>query len=85
MGQPAHRPRNIMAQSTYQTVVLAKRPTKSIVPGETFSIISNPVPSESELKDGQVLVEALYLSLDPAMRGWLNGLKSPPFPPSSTT
>lgn len=29
--------------------------------------------SEKDLKDGQVLVESIYLSLDPAMRGWLNG------------
>lgn len=33
--------------------------------------------SEKDVKEDQVLVEALYLSLDPAMRGWLNGT---PFP-----
>lgn len=32
--------------------------------------------SEKDLKDDQVLVEALYLSLDPAMRGWLNDARS---------
>lgn len=38
--------------------------------------------SEKDLKDEQVLVESLYLSLDPAMRGWLNGTSSlyPSFP-----
>jgi NADPH-dependent curcumin reductase CurA len=68
-----------MSQSTYQTAVLAKRPTSTIVPGETFAFQSKPIPPESDVKDGQILVEALYLSLDPAMRGWLNG--SPPFSP----
>jgi hypothetical protein len=29
-----------------------------------------------ELRDGEVLVESLYLSLDPAMRGWMNDRKS---------
>ncbi len=30
----------------------------------------------SELQDGQILVQSLYLSIDPAMRGWMNGGKS---------
>lgn len=59
--------------STYQKVVLAKRPTADITPGETFKLERVRVPSESDLKDGEVLLEARYLSLDPAMRGWLNG------------
>ncbi|MGO4380874.1 NADP-dependent oxidoreductase [Pseudoduganella sp. RAF19] len=29
-----------------------------------------------ELNDGEVLVKTLYLSLDPAMRGWMNDAKS---------
>jgi len=62
-----------MANSTYQSVVLAKRPKALIVPGETFTLKTNQMPSEADLKDDQVLVETLYLSLDPAMRGWLNG------------
>ncbi|TVY38318.1 putative NADP-dependent oxidoreductase [Lachnellula subtilissima] len=65
-----------MSQSTYQTVVLAARPKASIIPNETFSIKSNPIITEAALKDGQILVETLYLSLDPAMRGWLNDTRS---------
>jgi NADPH-dependent curcumin reductase CurA len=76
MGNPIQRPKNIMSQSTYQTVVLAQRPKATIVPGETFAVKENPMISESDLKDGEVLVEVLYLSLDPAMRGWLNGKPS---------
>ncbi|KAG4437376.1 hypothetical protein IFR05_007140 [Cadophora sp. M221] len=65
-----------MAQSSYTSVVLAQRPKALIVPGETFSIKENPMVSEKDLKDGEILVETLYLSLDPAMRGWLNDTRS---------
>jgi len=56
-----------------RSIVLAERPTKDIVPGTTFAEKSEPAPAAADLKDGQVLVEVLYLSMDPAMRGWLNG------------
>jgi NADPH-dependent curcumin reductase CurA len=59
--------------ATYNTVVLAKRPTGDIKAGETFKLKPEKRIEESDLKDGQVLVESRYLSLDPAMRGWLNG------------
>jgi NADPH-dependent curcumin reductase CurA len=75
MGKQIPRQHNIMSQSTYTSVVLAQRPKADIVPGETFSVkTSNPIITEKDLKDDQVLVETLYLSLDPAMRGWLNGI-----------
>lgn len=38
-----------------------------------FSFADEPIPA---LTDGQILVKALYLSLDPAMRGWMNEGKS---------
>lgn len=60
--------------ATYQSVILAKRPGKGeIVPGETFKIEEHKRLEESDLKDGQLLLEVVYLSLDPSMRGWLNG------------
>lgn len=62
--------------STYKQVVLAQRPKDMIVPGQTFKTISKPRPTESDLKSGEVLIETLYLSLDPAMRGWLNDVRS---------
>ncbi|KAG9229973.1 putative NADP-dependent oxidoreductase yfmJ [Amylocarpus encephaloides] len=76
MGKPVARHHNVMSQSTYQTVVLAQRPKSTIVPGETFTIKNESMVSEGDLKDGQILVEVLYLSLDPAMRGWLNDVRS---------
>jgi NADPH-dependent curcumin reductase CurA len=60
--------------ATYNTVVLAQRPKGDIKAGETFKIKPEKRIEESDLKDGQVLVESRYLSLDPAMRGWLNGM-----------
>jgi len=55
------------------SVILAERPTEGIVPGKTFSRNVEPAPTAADLKDGEVLVKSLYLSLDPAMRGWLEG------------
>jgi NADPH-dependent curcumin reductase CurA len=38
-----------------------------------FKLAETPIP---ELKDGEVLVHALYLSVDPYMRGRISGMKS---------
>ena len=68
--------------STTQSIVLASRPTGDIVPGETFKSQPQTKLSENDLKPGQALIETIYLSLDPAMRGWLNDTRSyvPPVP-----
>lgn len=58
------------------SVVLAERPQGLVVPGKTFHQKLAAPPSPSSLKDGQVLLETLYLSLDPAMRGWLQDVRS---------
>jgi NADPH-dependent curcumin reductase CurA len=62
--------------SSYTSVVLAERPTDKVVPGKTFSTKEHPLLTASNLKDGEVLFQTLYLSLDPAMRGWLNDTRS---------
>jgi hypothetical protein len=49
-------------------VRLKSRPA-GIPQAEHFEIVEAPVP---EPRDGQVLVRNLYLSVDPAMRGWVN-------------
>ncbi|EMD85210.1 hypothetical protein COCC4DRAFT_34857 [Bipolaris maydis ATCC 48331] len=61
---------------SYTSVHLAERPKDGIVAGKTFTPKSHPVPSASSLKDGEVLFQTLYLSIDPAMRGWLNPTRS---------
>lgn len=62
--------------ATYTSIHLAERPTDLIVPGTTFKTQKQPIPDPSTLKDGEVLFQTLYLSLDPAMRGWLNDKRS---------
>ena len=53
-------------------VILAKRPIGLPVSTD-FSIEKNSIP---ELQDGQFLMKTLYISLDPAMRGWMNDARS---------
>ncbi|MCG8459435.1 MAG: NADP-dependent oxidoreductase [Holophagales bacterium] len=60
-----------MSETNLQ-IRLASRPEGR--PGdENFEITHEPVPAPEE---GQVLVRNLYLSLDPAMRGWMSDRKS---------
>ncbi|ORY14501.1 hypothetical protein BCR34DRAFT_479403 [Clohesyomyces aquaticus] len=61
---------------SFTSVHLAERPKDRIIPGQTFTTNQHSVPSASILKDGEVLFQTLYLSLDPAMRGWLNPTRS---------
>jgi len=59
--------------TTTRQFKLAKRPM-GMVKREDFEFVkAAPVP---EPADGDVLVKVLYLSLDPAMRGWMNEGKS---------
>ncbi len=52
--------------------VLAKRPFGDIK-DDDFNIVEAPLEA---LKDGEFRVEIAYISLDPAMRGWMNDVKS---------
>ena len=57
---------------TNRQQILVKRPVG--LPGpDTWKLTETEVPA---LQDGQILVRNHYLSLDPAMRGWLNDTKS---------
>jgi NADPH-dependent curcumin reductase CurA len=56
------------APRTHRKVVLASRPA-GIPQAEHFRIVESPIP---ELQDGQFLVRNDFLSVDPAMRGWVN-------------
>ncbi|MEC4722156.1 NADP-dependent oxidoreductase [Noviherbaspirillum sp. CPCC 100848] len=55
-----------------QQIRLAARPVGMPKPTDWKSV-SEPV---RELADGEILVKNIYLSLDPAMRGWMNEGKS---------
>ncbi len=53
-------------------LILKKRPV-GLPDADTWELQSNEIP---ELKEGEVLIEQHFISLDPAMRGWINEGKS---------
>jgi len=53
-------------------LILAKRPV-GLPAEDTWKLESNPIP---EPANGEVLIQNHYISLDPAMRGWINDTKS---------
>ncbi|ARU88698.1 NADP-dependent oxidoreductase [Pseudomonas sp. M30-35] len=52
--------------------LLAQRPVGAPT-RDTFNFVENPLAEPAE---GQIVVKNAYLSLDPAMRGWMNDAKS---------
>lgn len=56
-----------MSQSTTRQWILAEKPVDS-PDKNTFKLVENPLPS---IKDSQILAKTLYLSNDPAQRGWI--------------
>lgn len=53
-------------------LLFVKRPVGK-ADASTWSLVTNPIP---EIKEGEILVKQHYVSLDPAMRGWMNDTKS---------
>ena len=60
-----------MSQANHQ-IRLAARPAGLPTPAN-WQATEEPIPSAA---DGQIVVKTMYLSLDPAMRGWMNDGKS---------
>lgn len=59
-----------MHNETNRQVILKARPT-DIPQAEHFELVEAAVPA---LADGQVLVRNIYLSVEPAMRGWVSAV-----------
>ena len=59
----------------FTSIHLRERPAAEITPN-TFEVRQNSAIDASSLKDGELLVKVDYLSIDPAMRGWLNDARS---------
>jgi len=59
-----------MRSNINRQVRLKSRPD-GIPQSEHFEIVETPVP---DLRDGQILVRNQYLSVDPAMRGWVSAV-----------
>ena len=55
--------------STNRQVVLSKRPAPGLVTPDVFAVKDAPL---AEPGNGEVRVKIAYVSLDPAMRGWIN-------------
>ncbi|MDT0539259.1 NADP-dependent oxidoreductase [Croceitalea sp. P059] len=53
-------------------LLFVKRPVGE-VDASTWTLETNPIP---KIEDGQLLIKQHYISLDPAMRGWMNNSKS---------
>ena len=53
-------------------LLFVKRP-EGEADASTWSLEQHPIP---EISDGQILVKQHYVSLDPAMRGWMNDARS---------
>ncbi|KAI0707320.1 alcohol dehydrogenase [Earliella scabrosa] len=62
-----------MAPSQYTKITLAERPKAEILP-TTFK--TEVVPFDLKPGPRQILVKLLYISIDPAMRGWLRDTRS---------
>jgi NADPH-dependent curcumin reductase CurA len=58
---------------TNTQVVLVKRPPPGPLTPECFALREAPVPEPGE---GEIRVKIAYISLDPAMRGWVNDTRS---------
>ncbi len=53
-------------------IIFKKRPL-GVPEKDTWELQNNTIP---ELQEGEILVQHHYISLDPAMRGWMNDTKS---------
>jgi NADPH-dependent curcumin reductase CurA len=61
-----------MSNYINHSVVLSKRPRGEIQDGD-LTLVSNTVPT---IKSGEILIQVLWLSLDPYMRPLMNDSKS---------
>ena len=74
---PAHTPITMTLPTQTRQWLLANKPTDLPVlsgPNPTFKLETAPLPS---LEADQVLLQALYLSNDPAQRGWISATVDP--------
>ncbi len=59
--------------TTNRVCKLAKRPAPGLVTPDVFQIVDEPMPQPGP---NEIRVKIAYISLDPAMRGWINEGKS---------
>lgn len=64
--------------STYTAITLAQRPEPGPIGRETFKVVQKVVPNAGP---GEILVMQTYMSLDPAMIGWMSADTKSYIPP----
>jgi hypothetical protein len=57
-------------------IFLRARPEGMVNPERDFGSRRVPVPARDSLRDDAVLVRVLFVSCDPAMRGWMTTARS---------
>lgn len=62
-----------MSPKEYKRIVLNERPVTDIEP-KTFR--TEIIPFDLKPGEGEVLVQVTWVSLDPAMRGWVRDTRS---------
>lgn len=76
MGTKECKDDEVVNENGKQYVVrLMRRPVGNIVPGVDLVASKESIP-RSAIQDGFVLLHRLFLSLDPAMRGWMRDMPS---------
>ena len=66
------RTKTYLAKMKNKSQILIKRP-EGTPEMETWKLVENEVP---KLNSGELLIKNHYISLDPAMRGWINSSRS---------
>lgn len=61
-----------MSASSYTSIHLKERPSGKALGPQLFDVKTQPVPQSTA---GHLLIKQLYMSLDPAMVGWMSGDK----------
>ena len=64
--------------TTYTAINLKQRPEPGPIPASTFEVVQKALPSAGP---GEIVVKQTYMSLDPAMIGWMSSDTKSYIPP----
>ena len=67
--------------STNKAIVLRQRPKGDVDPSfgsptSTFELKETPIPTERDLKDGEVVIRVEYAGIEPSQRVWMSEQRS---------
>jgi NADPH-dependent curcumin reductase CurA len=67
--------------STQKVIALKTRPQKGVNPvmgqaDSTFELKRVSIPTERDLKDGEVIVRVEHCGIEPSMRAWISEARS---------